>query len=321
VTFAPPVYLPRLLFDKFSSMEPGPLKVRTVIISDVHLGTLDCKIREVNHFLKHTRCERLILNGDIIDGWRLKKTGYWPKSHTRFVRLVLKKLEKKDTEVIYLRGNHDDVLAKFLPLAFENLKIVEDYVHETPRGNYLVLHGDVFDTVTKNFVFLAYVGDWGYRTLMKINRLYNLWRRWRGKEYYSLSKAIKARVKQAVNHVSSFEDHIARLARSRDCTGVMCGHIHTAADRMIGDIHYLNSGDWVESLTGVVEHYDGRFELIDFARFLKDHPFETDAFENAEPYQELASEGEPQTVAAGLPRSLPAQVAATAQLRPRDLAS
>ncbi len=263
-------------------MSPKPLKVRTIIISDVHLGTLDCKIREVNHFLKHTRCEKLILNGDIIDGWRLKRTGFWPKSHTRFVRLVLKKLEKKDTEVIYLRGNHDDVLAKFLPIAFENLQIVEDYVHDTPRGRYFILHGDVFDTVTKNFVFLAYLGDWGYRVLMKINRLYNHWRAWRGKDYYSLSQAIKARVKKAVSHISNFEEHIAKLAKSRACIGVMCGHIHTPADKMFGDVHYLNSGDWVESLTAIVEHFDGRFEIINFADFSTKYPLETEEDAEAE---------------------------------------
>ncbi len=272
-------------------MEQKALKFRTVIISDVHLGTLDCKIREVNHFLKHTQCRRLILNGDIIDGWRLKKTGHWPKSHTRFVRLILKKLEKKDTEVVYLRGNHDDVLAKFLPIAFENLQIVEDFVHDTPRGKYLVLHGDVFDTVTKNFVFLAYVGDWGYRALMRLNRLYNRVRAWQGKEYYSLSKAIKARVKSAVNHVSNFEDHIAALARSRGCVGVMCGHIHTAADRMIGDIHYLNSGDWVESLTAIVEHEDGRFEVVDFAEFRRRFPLDEES-ETADG-NDLSLSGEP----------------------------
>lgn len=255
-------------------MEKRTLKVRTVIISDVHLGTLDCKAEEVNHFLKRVQCDKLILNGDIIDGWRLKKTGYWPKAHTRFIRIVLKKLEKKNTEVIYLRGNHDDVLAKFMPIVFENLQIVEDYIHKTERGDYLVLHGDVFDTVTKNFVFLAYLGDWGYRMLMKLNRLYNHWRSWRGKEYYSLSKAVKARVKQAVSHVSNFEQHIAQLAKSRDCVGVMCGHIHTAADQMIGDVHYLNSGDWVESLTAIVEHLDGRFELIDFAKFALEYPMD-----------------------------------------------
>lgn len=260
-------------------METKPLRVKTIVISDVHLGTFDCKIREVNHFLKHTRCERLILNGDILDGWRLKKTGYWPKSHTRFVRIILKKLEKRDTDVIYLRGNHDDVLAKFLPIEFENLRIVEEFVHETARGKYLVLHGDVFDTVTKNFVFLAYIGDWGYRALMRLNRLYNQFRAWQGKEYYSLSKAVKARVKSAVSHVSSFETHIANLARHRGCVGVMCGHIHTAADRMLGEIHYLNSGDWVESLTAIVEHYDGRFEVVDFEHFRELYPLEGDAAE------------------------------------------
>jgi UDP-2,3-diacylglucosamine pyrophosphatase LpxH len=250
------------------------LNVRTVILSDVHLGTADSKVREVNHFLRHVRCAKLILNGDIIDGWQLRRGGQWTKTHTRFIRIVLKKLEKRDTEVIYLRGNHDDILATFLPLQFENLHVVEDHVHEGPRGRYLVLHGDIFDTVTKNFVFLAHLGDWGYRTLLALNRLYNRWRAWRGLEYWSLSRAIKARVKEAVSHVSNFEQHIADLARARGCSGVMCGHIHTAADKMIGDVHYLNSGDWVESLTAIVEHWDGRFELIEFTAFVQAFPLE-----------------------------------------------
>ncbi|MES2693761.1 MAG: UDP-2,3-diacylglucosamine diphosphatase [Verrucomicrobiota bacterium] len=252
------------------------LHVRTVIISDVHLGTNDSKVLEVNHFLRNVRCEKLILNGDIIDGWQLQRGGSWTKAHTRFIRIVLKKLEKRDTEIVYLRGNHDDILASFLPLDFENLKIVEDYVHETPRGRYLVLHGDIFDTVTKNFVFLAHLGDWGYRALLWLNRFYNTWRRFRGKEYWSLSKAIKARVKQAVSHISKFEEHISELAQRRGCTGVMCGHIHTAADRMIGGIHYLNSGDWVESLTAIVEHWDGRMELVEFTQFVRLYPMEDD---------------------------------------------
>lgn len=253
------------------------LHVRTVIISDVHLGTSESKVNEVNHFLRRVRCEKLILNGDIIDGWQLRRGGQWTKAHTRFIRIVLKKLEKRDTQVVYLRGNHDDILATFLPLEFENLSVVEDHVHEGPRGRYLVLHGDIFDSVTKNFVFLAHLGDWGYRALLQLNRAYNVWRAWRGKEYWSLSKAIKARVKEAVSHISNFEEHIAALARSRGCAGVMCGHIHTAADKMIGDIHYLNSGDWVESLTAVVEHHDGRYELIEYTRFLREYPMEEDA--------------------------------------------
>jgi UDP-2,3-diacylglucosamine pyrophosphatase LpxH len=248
------------------------LRVRTVILSDVHLGTPDSKVREVNHFLRHVRAAKLILNGDIIDGWQLTRGGNWTKAHTRFVRIVLKMLEKRDTEIVYLRGNHDDVLESFLPLAFENLSIVEEHIHEGPAGRYLVLHGDVFDSVTKNFVWLAHLGDWGYRALLRLNRAYNAWRAWRGKDYWSLSKAIKARVKEAVSHVSKFEEHIAQLARERGCVGVMCGHIHTAADKRIGPIHYLNSGDWVESLTAIVEHWDGRYEVISFADFVQRVP-------------------------------------------------
>ena len=253
------------------------LHVRTVILSDLHLGTPDAKVHEVNHFLRNVRCAKLILNGDIIDGWQLTRGGQWTKAHTRFVRLVLKKLEKRDTEIVYVRGNHDDILTRFLPLEFERLSIVEEHVHEGPAGKYLVLHGDIFDTVTRNFVFLAHLGDWGYRLLLRLNRLYNAWRAWRGKEYWSLSKAIKARVKEAVNHVSKFEDHIAQLAQDRGCVGVMCGHIHTPADKRIGDVHYLNSGDWVESLTAVVEHWDGRYELIEFARFRMLYPMAGEA--------------------------------------------
>lgn len=253
------------------------LSVRTVILSDIHLGTADCKAREVNHFLKSVRCEKLILNGDVIDGWQLVRNGHWGREHTRFVRIVLKMLERGRTEVIYLRGNHDDILSSFLPLNFGGLSVAEDYIHEGVRGRYLVLHGDVFDSVTKNFAWLSHLGDWGYGMLLRLNRAYNRWRAWRGKEYWSLSRAIKAKVKQAVNHVSDFEGHIARLAKERGCGGVMCGHIHTAADRMLDGVHYLNSGDWVESMTALVEHWDGRFELVEFSDFLREFPMKGEA--------------------------------------------
>ncbi len=247
-------------------------KYKTIILSDVHLGTFDCKIEEVNDFLKYTESDKLILNGDIIDGWRLKGSGRWGSSgwttnHTRFVRLVLKKMEKKNTEVVYLRGNHDDILSRFLPLSFVNLRVVEEYVHTTPKGDYLVVHGDVFDAVTMNYVFLAHIGDIGYKWLMRLNRFYNRWRAWRGKEYFSLSKYVKGRVKSAVSCVSRYERQIAKLARKENCVGVICGHIHTPADKMIDDIHYLNSGDWVESLTALVEHMDGTFEIIEYQEF------------------------------------------------------
>jgi UDP-2,3-diacylglucosamine pyrophosphatase LpxH len=254
-------------------MKPA-LRVRSVILSDIHLGTPHSKAEEVTHFLKHLRCDRLILNGDIIDGWRLRRDGRWTKAHTRFVRRVLTLIQKKDTDVIYLRGNHDDFLARLLPMRFDRLSLVEDCVLESASGRYLVLHGDVFDSVVKHMVVLAHLGDMGYALLLRLNRAYNWFRRLRGKEYFSLSAAIKARVKQAVSFIGKFEDQIAALARDRGCTGVICGHIHTAADKRIGGIHYLNSGDWVESLTAIVEHHDGRFELVNFKDFVRQFPME-----------------------------------------------
>lgn len=249
-------------------MKKAVLKFRTIILSDVHLGTPECKAREVNHFLKYTRSEKLILNGDIIDGWSLKrKSSYWQNEHTRFVRLVLKKMEKQNTEVIYLSGNHDEVLRRFLPFSMDKLSFVDDYVLNAVKGRYLVIHGDAFDHVTQNHRWVSILGDIGYQLMLKINRFYNLYRSWRGKEYYSLSKAIKARVKEAVNYVSRFEDCVVEMARNHGCQGFICGHIHTPDDKMIGDVHYLNSGDWVESLTALVEHDDGRFEILTYEEF------------------------------------------------------
>jgi len=190
-------------------------------------------------------------------------------------------LEKRGTEVVYVRGNHDDILARFLPLEFEGLQIVEQHIHQGVDRRYLVLHGDVLDAVTMNMVWLSHLGDLGYQLLLRINRAYNLWRTWRGLPYYSLSQAIKARVKGAVNFISNFEEQIVALARRHGCTGVLCGHIHSPADKMLGDIHYLNSGDWIESLTALVEHLDGRFELIEFNHFSQLYPMQPE--DNAEP--------------------------------------
>ncbi len=242
----------------------------TIIISDVHLGTRDSKAEEVIEFLKASRCRRLILNGDIVDGWALKSGGRWRDVDTRFIRTVLKKMEKDDTEVIYLRGNHDDLLERFLPIAFGNLVIEQEYLHETPRGKYLVVHGDGFDSVTTSCRFIAMMGACGYEFLLRINRLYNRWRAWRGKGYYSLSREIKARVKSAVSFVDRYEDQLRHFARGRGCRGIICGHIHTAADKMLEDIHYLNSGDWVESLTAIVERVPGEFALITYEDFARD---------------------------------------------------
>ena len=245
------------------------LKFKTIVLSDIHLGTVDCKIDEINQLLKHSWSEKLILNGDIIDGWALSRRGGWKKAHTRFIRRVLKIAEKKNTEVIYLAGNHDELLRHFLPVFFDNFKIMEHHVHEGILGKYLCLHGDVFDTVTRNAKFISLIGDIGYSNLLRLNRFYAKYRQWRGKNYFSLSKSIKAKVKTAVNHLSNFENHLQALAKKYNCKGVVCGHIHTAENKMIGEIHYLNSGDWVESLTALVEHFDGTWEIIEYAEFQK----------------------------------------------------
>ena len=242
----------------------------SIFLSDVHLGTRDSKAEEAIAFLKATRCKKLILNGDIVDGWALKGGGKWLPHHTKFVRTVLKKMEKQGTEVIYLRGNHDDILERFLPICFGNLQIVEEYIHETPNGDYLVVHGDGFDSVTTDHKWVAIAGAKGYELLLGINRLYNKWRAFRGKEFFSLSKTIKAKVKSAVSFVDRYEDQLKELALVRDCKGIVCGHIHTPADKMLDDeVHYLNSGDWVESLTAIVEKEPGEFELIHYDEFMK----------------------------------------------------
>lgn len=251
-------------------MKKVTLNYRTIVISDVHLGTKNCQVEKVNHFLKHTTSEHLILNGDIIDGWYLKKRpGAWKDEHTRFIRIILKHIEKKGTKVIYLRGNHDDILGRFLPLQFGSLSVVDEYIYENERGRYLVVHGDVFDAITQNTKWIAVLGDIGYRILMRMNRVYNSYRSWRGKEYFSFSKLIKAKVKTAVNFISDFEQEVELLARRKNCNGIMCGHIHTPADKIIGQIHYLNSGDWVESTTALVEHFDGRFEVLEYNEFCR----------------------------------------------------
>ncbi len=242
----------------------------SIFISDVHLGTRDSKASQVIEFLKATRCKKLILNGDIVDGWALRGSGKWLPEHTRFVRTVLKKMEKQGTEVIYLRGNHDDILERFLPINFGGLRIVDEYIHETPQGNYLVVHGDGFDSVTTDHRWVAIAGAKGYEVLLGVNRLYNKWRVFRGKEYYSLSKKIKERVKSAVSFVDRYEDQLKELALVRKCRGIICGHIHTPADKDLdGEVHYLNSGDWVESLTAIVETEPGQFELIDHKEFME----------------------------------------------------
>jgi UDP-2,3-diacylglucosamine pyrophosphatase LpxH/glycosyltransferase involved in cell wall biosynthesis len=252
-----------------NAKKPEKLVCRTVFLSDIHLGTPGSKADEVVSFLKRVRCEKLVLNGDIIDGWALRRGGRWLPQHTRVIRRILKMSEKDATDVIYLRGNHDEILERFLPLALGKIRIAREHIHTALDGaRYLVVHGDGFDSVSTHHKWLAVAGAFGYDFLISINRFYNLWRAWRGKEYFSLSQAVKARVKSAVCFVDSYEELLQQLARKRGCQGIICGHIHTPENKQVGDIHYLNSGDWVESMTAIIEHLDGRFELIRYKDFM-----------------------------------------------------
>lgn len=237
---------------------------RTIVLSDIHLGTKHAKVDEVTDYLASVDCDRLILNGDIIDGWHLKKSGIkkWRPEHTRFFKVIMKMMEKHDTEIIYVQGNHDDFLETLAPLSMGCLKIVKEYVLEGLDGNrYLVVHGDIFDRVCTQMKWLALLGDAGYTALLWFNSLYNRWRCYRHKPYYSISQAIKQKVKNAVSYISDFENVLANVARERQCQGIICGHIHHPDDRMIGQTRYLNSGDWVETLSALTEDFQGRWNV------------------------------------------------------------
>ena len=236
---------------------------RTIIISDLHLGAGGSKAEEVTNFLKSYSCKKLILNGDIIDAWQLKKYGVWKRKHTMFFKRVLKMIEENKTKVVYIRGNHDDFLDQIIPLRLgKHFQIRKDYILNSGSKRFYVTHGDVFDSITTNLRWLAYLGDIGYTFLLWINKFYNKYRKWRGLPYFSLSQKIKQSVKMAVNYMSDFEEKLTELARLRDCDGVICGHIHHPAIREIDGISYMNSGDWVETLSALVEDFEGNWNLV-----------------------------------------------------------
>ena len=236
---------------------------KTIVISDLHLGTNGSKAKELVRFLKMHSCDKLILNGDIIDGWQLKKYGVWKKKHTKFIRQVMKMIDNDDTQVIYTRGNHDDFLDNFLPLKIgKNFSIVLEHIHYSNGKRYLVTHGDVFDSITTNMKWLSKLGDIGYTFLLWLNKVYNNYRTRKGLPYYSLSQKIKSKAKSVVNFISDFEQELVNYATDRKCEGVICGHIHQPAIKMYGNIEYLNSGDWVESLSALVEDFEGEWSLV-----------------------------------------------------------
>ena len=244
----------------------GRLRVRTVWISDLHLGTPGCQAGELLAFLRHVECETLYLVGDIIDGWQLRRTWYWPQSHNDVVQKLLREA-RKGTRVIFVPGNHDEFARKYVQHNFGGIEVADEWIHETADGRRLwVIHGDLFDGVIQRAKWLAHLGDSLYQFTLKLNRHLNSLRARMGLPYWSLSKYLKLKVKRAVSYVGDFEAAVAREARRRGLQGVVCGHIHHAKLRDIDGVLYANDGDWVESLTALIEHADGRLEIFDWAQ-------------------------------------------------------
>ena len=246
---------------------PGSSKTtryRTIWISDIHLGTRGCRADFLLDFLRHTESERLYLVGDIIDGWRLRRSWYWPQPHNDVVQKLLRKA-RKGTEVIFIPGNHDEFARQFGNMLFGGIVIKRQTIHRMADGRrFLVLHGDQFDNVVRYAKWLAFLGDWAYNLALSTNYWFNLARRKLGLPYWSLSAYLKQKVKNAVEYIGRFERAVASAAKSRGVDGVICGHIHHAEIREIDGITYCNDGDWVESCTALVEHFDGRLEILDW---------------------------------------------------------
>ncbi len=235
---------------------------RAIFISDVHLGTPGCQAQALVEFLKVHDSEVLYLVGDIIDGWQLRRRWYWPQAHNDVVQKLLRKV-RKGCRVIYVPGNHDEFARNFMGHHFGGIEVMNEATHVTADGRqFWVIHGDYFDAVVQCAKWLAYLGDNLYELSLRLNRYLNSLRARLGMPYWSLSQYLKHRVKKALNFITAFEEAVANEAKRRGHDGVVCGHIHRAEIRQINGVTYCNDGDWVESLTALVEHMDGRLEII-----------------------------------------------------------
>lgn len=240
-------------------------RYRAIFISDLHLGTPGCQAGALLDFLKSHPSEYLYLVGDIVDGWQLRRRWYWPQSHNDVVQKLLRRARKR-CHVVYVPGNHDEFARGFVGHQFGGIEVTEDAIHTTADGrNLWITHGDYFDGVIQCAKWLAYLGDNLYEFTLKLNRHLNHWRTRLGLPYWSLSAYLKHKVKKALNYVTDFEVAVANEAKRRGHQGVVCGHIHRAEMRDINGTLYCNDGDWVESRTALVEHDDGRLELLHWA--------------------------------------------------------
>jgi UDP-2,3-diacylglucosamine pyrophosphatase LpxH len=245
---------------------------KSIFISDFHLGSKSCQANVLCEFLKNHTSENLFLVGDIIDGWRLKRKWYFPQSHVNVIRRILT-ASKRDTNVYYLIGNHDEAFRKFLSFNIEvgSIKVLNEYSYRAVNGKtYLVVHGDSFDKLMLDSKWLMHIGDIAYDLMIFINLQMNRIRNLFGMEYWSLSNWLKQNTKKALNYIHKYEEHIADYCRENEYDGIICGHIHIAAIKTLNDIEYMNCGDWVESATALVEHFDGTFEIMEFRSNGKD---------------------------------------------------
>ena len=237
-------------------------RFRTIFISDIHLGTPGCQALALLDFLRTHPSDSLYLVGDIVDGWQLRRRWYWPQAHNDVVQKLLRRV-RKGCHVIYVPGNHDEFARDFIGHHFGGVEVVQEAVHVTADGRSLwIIHGDYFDAVVQCAKWLAYLGDNLYEFTLRMNRHLNSLRGRLGLPYWSLSAYLKQKVKTALNYVTDFEEAVANEAKKRGHDGVLCGHIHRAEMRMINGVLYCNDGDWVESRTALVEHYDGRLEIL-----------------------------------------------------------
>ncbi len=243
---------------------PVKHKYKTIWISDIHLGTVGCKADLLLDFLKHTDSEKLYLVGDIIDGWALQRNWYWPQEHNDVIQKILRKA-RKGTEVLFIPGNHDAFARNYVDHNFGDITVAREITHQMIDGRtFLVLHGDEFDVVVKYAKWLALLGDWAYGLCLQLNDFVNRIRQRLGYPYWSLSAYLKLKVKNAVQFIADYENALADVARKNGADGVICGHIHHAEIRDIDGITYCNDGDWVESCSALVEHYDGQLEIIEW---------------------------------------------------------
>jgi UDP-2,3-diacylglucosamine pyrophosphatase LpxH len=245
-------------------------RYRTIWISDIHLGTPGCQANYLLDFLRHNESEYLYLVGDIVDGWQIKRSWYWTQAHNDVVQKILRKA-RKGTRVTYIAGNHDEGLRQFLGYAFGEIQIADEAIHTLADGRrLLVIHGDLYDGVVQQAKWLAIVGDNLYSFILKLNRWFNHVRAHMGLHYWSLSQYLKHKAKNAVNFISNFEAAVAREARTRGLQGVVCGHIHKPTIREIDGVLYCNDGDWVESLSALIETFEGELKLVHWQRLLGD---------------------------------------------------